>query len=254
MTSIAHVLAHCASVRDAGELMNNKALSSGELQPYRELSTCVVASAIETFQVRLPNTGFLDSSVGCIFPALPPIVGYAATARIRSANPPMEGRSYYDRTDWWNHILTIPSPRIVVISDDDHPPGLGGFVGEVHTDILLALGCVGLVTNGAVRDLPAIRATGFQLFAGNVSVSHAYAHIFDFGGTVKLGGLQVKPGDLIQGDLHGVQTIPLEIASKVPSVAKEILEKRARIAALCRASDFSLEELRDEVKAVEHTR
>lgn len=234
--------------------MNNKSLSTAELQPYRELSTCVVASAIETFQVRLPNTGFLDSSVHCIFPELPPIVGYAATARIRSANPPMEGRSYYDRADWWNHILTMPKPRVVVISDDDHPPGLGAFVGEVHANILLALGCVGLVTNGAARDLPAIQATGFQVFAGNVSVSHAYAHVFEFGGAVKLGGLQVKPGDLIHGDLHGVQTVPFEIAGKVPAVAKEILQSRARIVALCRASDFSLEQLRQAVKTIEHTR
>ena len=170
--------------------MTEYGLSPANLEQLRRLTTCVVASAIETFRVRLPNTGFADSSIRCIFGEQPPIAGYAATARIRTANPPMEGHGYsYERTDWWNHILSIPAPRIVVIEDVDEPAGLGAFIGEVNANILLALGCEALVTNGAVRDLNEVRQTGFQMFAGNVSVSHAYAHIFDFGGPVKVGGL-----------------------------------------------------------------
>jgi len=150
--------------------MTAERLTPSQLEPYRRLSTCMVASAIETFDVRLRNAGFADSSVRCIFPEFPPMVGYAATARIRSAEPPMEGQSYYTRTDWWNHILTIPEPRVVVIEDMDDPAGVGAFIGEVHACILKALGCVGLVTNGAVRDLPSVEASGFQLFAGDVAV------------------------------------------------------------------------------------
>src|SRR5271165_3502744 len=128
--------------------MNAASLTPAHLEQFRRLSTCVVASAIETFLVRLPNTGFANSSVRCMFEDRPPVVGYAATARIRSAAPPMEGRGYcYDRTDWWNYIRTVPEPRIVVIEDVDNPPGLGAFVGEVNASILLALGCAGIVTN-----------------------------------------------------------------------------------------------------------
>src|SRR5262249_33718535 len=146
-------------------------------------------------------------------------LGYAATARIRTSDPPIEGHSYYFRTEWWNEILRVPAPRVIVVEDLDQPPGRGAFVGEVHASILQALGGVALVTNGSVRDLAEIEKTGFQLFAGSVSVSHAYAHIFDFGGTVKVGGLKVSPGDLIHADRHGVQTIPVEIAAQIPSTA-----------------------------------
>jgi len=183
-----------------------------------------------------------------MFGDLPPVVGYATTARIRSADPPMEGRSYYAGPDWWEHILTIPAPRIVVIQDVDTPGGLGAFVGEVHANILMALGCVAVATNGAVRDLSHLQSTGFQLFAGNVSVSHAYAHVFDFGGTVEIGGLKVRPGDLIQGDRHGIQTIPLEIADRVPAVAHEILLQRERLIGLCRAPNFTPKEFRRAVQ------
>jgi regulator of RNase E activity RraA len=196
--------------------------------------------------VRLPNTGFSDSSIRCIFDDIPPIVGYAATARIRTADPPMEGGGYlYDRVEWWRDILTIPPPRIVVIQDVDSNPGMGALVGEVHANILQALGCVGVVTNGAVRDLNAVRASGFQLFAGNISVSHAYAHVFDFGGAVNVARMNIHPGDLLHADRHGVLSVPVEIADRIPPVAAELADRRHRIVDLCRSADFSIERLQE---------
>ena len=91
------------------------------IQSLARLDSCTVANAIETFDVRLRNAGFTDASVHCIFDELPPMVGYAATARVRTSEPPMEGTNYFDRTDWWNHILTIPTPRIVVVEDTEPP-------------------------------------------------------------------------------------------------------------------------------------
>jgi 4-hydroxy-4-methyl-2-oxoglutarate aldolase len=220
------------------------------LEQFHRFSTCLVASAIENFQVRLPNKGFANSSVHCLFKEFPPLAGYAVTARVRAATPPMEGRHYhYSRTDWWNHILSIPAPRVVVLEDLDDPSGLGAFVGEVNANIFLALGCLGVVTNGGVRDIIEVRATGMALFAGNLCVSHAYAHIVDFGGPAVVGGLEVRPGDLIHADRHGVQTIPLEIADKVPAAANEILRRRQEIVRVCRDSRFSVEKLRAAVKA-----
>jgi len=224
-------------------------ISPAQFAELRKLSTCVVASAIETFGVRLPNTGFANSSIRCIFDERLPIAGYAATARIRTSNPPIEGHGYcYERNDWWNHILSIPTPRVVVIEDMDEPAGLGAFVGEVNANILLALGCVGLVTNGAVRDLAEARLADFQMFAGNVSVSHAYAHIVEFGGAAEVGGLTIRPGELVHGDRNGVQTVPLEIAGQVPSVALQIMRRRQRLIESCRSADFSLDELRKAIK------
>lgn len=228
--------------------MNTEPLALALLDQLRSLSSCVVASAIETFGVRLRNTGFTNSSIYCIFEDFPPVVGYASTARIRSADPPMEGHSYYDRGEWWESLLAIPAPRVAVIEDVDTPPGLGAFIGDVHANILRALECSGLVSNGAVRDIPEVAKIKFPMFAGNVSVSHAYAHVFDFGGTVEIAGLTVRPGDLIHGDLHGVQTIPHEIANQVPARALEILRQRKDLNALCHSQDFSLETLRRKIQ------
>jgi len=225
-------------------------LTEEELQALRQFGTCMVANAIESFNVRLRNTGFADASIRCMFQDAPPMVGYAATARLRSGEPPIVEGSFRDRADFWNSILEIPTPRVLVLEDMDRPPGRGAFVGEMHAAILKALGCVGYVTNGAVRELPAVRAMGVQLFAGNVAVSHAYAHIFEIGKVIGVGGMEVRPGDLLHGDQHGVLTVPAEIASRVPAAADRLKKLEKRVIDLCRSPDFSVAKLGDEVNSL----
>ena len=226
----------------------SKALTLEQIEAIRRWDTCTVANAIETFQVRLRNEGFVAGNLQCVFEAHPPMTGYAVTARIRCSGPPPVGHSYFDRTDWWNYILTVPAPRVVVIQDVDPYPGLGSFLGEVHAHILQALGCVGAATNGAVRDIGALEKSGFQLFAGRLAVSHAYAHLVEFGGPVEIGGLAVHSGDLLHGDRHGIVSIPMDIAAGVPEAAAAIREKEQRVIALCHSADFSVEKLRAAVK------
>jgi regulator of RNase E activity RraA len=175
-------------------------VAPGVLEQLRTLDARTVSNAIERLDVRLRNEGFSDISVRCLSPSLPPRVGYAATGRIRTMSAPTARYWYHDRLDWWEYLATIPAPRVIVFEDMDKRPGFGALFGEVHAQIGRALGCIGYVTNGAVRDLAGIERTGFHLFARGVSVSHAYAHVVDFGEPVEVGGLRVNPGDLLHGD------------------------------------------------------
>jgi 4-hydroxy-4-methyl-2-oxoglutarate aldolase len=224
-------------------------LTDQDLDALRRFDTCIVANAVETFNVRLHNTGFTDSRIRSMFEDAPPMVGYAATARLRSGVPPIVGGTFHDRGELWNAILRVPSPRILVLEDEDDPPGRGAFVGDTHAAILKALGCIGYLTNGAVRELPGVRAMGIQLFAGNVAVSHAYAHIFDLGASVNVGGMEVRPGDLLHGDRHGVLTVPGEIAAGVPAVAAELHLAEQKVINFCRSSEFSVAKLGEIMKA-----
>jgi 4-hydroxy-4-methyl-2-oxoglutarate aldolase len=225
--------------------MEREPLIDGHLlRALGKIETCMVSNAIEIFDVRLRNAGFADARIKCMFEDLSPMVGFAATARLRTGDPPMTGRIYHERWDWWSSILAVPAPRVVVLEDMDKPPGLGAFLGDMHAAILRALGCVGYVTDGAVRELPRIRETGFQVFAGNVAVSHAYSHIFDFGTNVKVGGLEIHPGDLLHGDRHGVLTIPKRIAAQIPAVATKLQQEEQAVIDFCQSENFSVEELR----------
>ena len=225
-------------------------LTEEQLDALRRFDTCMLANAVETFNVRLRNTGFTNASVHCMFEDAPPMVGYAVTARLQSGEPPIKGGTYRDRTDLWNSIGKVPAPRILVLQDMDEPCGRGAFVGDVHASILKALGCIGYVTNGAVRELPGVRAAGMQLFAGNVLVSHAYAHIFDVGATIQIGGMEVRPGALLHGDRHGVLNVPFEIAAAIPEVAALLEESEQKLIEFCRSNSFSIEKLSELLKTV----
>jgi 4-hydroxy-4-methyl-2-oxoglutarate aldolase len=223
-------------------------LNPEQIDLLRSFDTCVISEAIEAFGVRLRNEGFATSGFRCLFKTLPPMVGYAATCKVRSADPPIVGSRYTERTDWWKHITKIAAPRVVVIQDIDEQPGTGAFLGKVHANILIALGCVGAVTNGAVRELPAIEATGFQVFAGRLAMSRAYVHIVEYGGPVEIGCLTIKPGDLIHGDRHGILTVPPGIVDQLPAVARQLIEKENHVIALSKKRGVSLDELGDALR------
>ena len=223
--------------------MKSHEYSRADLSEIEQFDTCTVSNAIEQFRLRLRNEGFVSGGLRCLFPDLPPVVGHAVPGRIKSATPPMLGGLYYDRTDWWDYILKIPAPRIIVMQDVDHQRGTGAFLGEIHANICRALDCIAYVTNGSVRDVQAVEQLRFQMFAQNVSVSHAYAHIVEFGEPVEIGGLKIRPGDLLQADRHGIQSIPKSIVREIPRVAAELKTDEQRLIALCQSPEFTLEKL-----------
>lgn len=222
-------------------------LTTQDLEALRQFDTCMIANAIETFNVRLRNTGFTNGKIRCMFPDSQPVVGYALTGRLRSGDPPISGL-YHDRGDLWTRIQSCPAPCILVLEDIDDDPGRGAFVGDMHAAILKALGCVGYVTNGAVRELPSVHAIGIQLFAASVAVSHAYAHIFDIGVPVTIDGMEVHTGSLLHGDQHGLLTIPNEIAAQIPDVAAKLQRREKELIEFCHSSGFSVAQLSELMK------
>ncbi len=219
------------------------------IEALRKISSPSVANAIETFKVRPRSQGQMSSEIRALFPEMGPLVGYAVTAVIRAEPEPLEGHRA-STFGWWDYVLTIPAPRVVVVHDLDEPRGQGAQWGEVQANIHRALGCAGVVTDGSVRDLDEVRALGFQFAAAHVSVSHAYVHMMDFGLPVKLGGLWVKPGDLIHADQHGVVTIPPEIAPRVPEAVAKVEADERKIIGVCQAKDFSAQRLKDLYKQI----
>ncbi len=218
-------------------------LLDSQFEEVRHLNTCMVADAIDALKVRLLNEGYSNRHIRSMFENPVPMMGYAVTGRIRSAEPPMVGHTFVARDDWFKYVMTCPEPRVVVLQDVDHTPGSGAFWDEVHARIHLRLGCVGAVTNGAVRDLPKIHGTGFYLFGGHVTPSRGYAHITDMGHPVEVGGVVIRDGDLIHGDMHGIVRVPREVVADLPGAARRIQEIRQRITELCAGPEFTLEKL-----------
>jgi len=218
------------------------------LSEIQQFDTCTIANAIEHFGVRLRNTGYTQPGLQCLTGGYPRMAGYAATCRVKTADPPMTGNAYVDRTDWWEAIGRLPAPRIAVIQDMERNAGGGSTLGQVHAAVLQAFECCAAITNGSVRDLEGLAELKFPVFAHSVAVSHAYAHVVDFGQPVEIFGLTVEAGDLLYADCHGVISIPQEIAAEAIETARRIQAHDRKIIDLCRSSDFTIKKLQAAIR------
>jgi regulator of RNase E activity RraA len=216
-------------------------LSSEEIAALRKITSPTIANAIETLHVRPRETGVTNSGLRCLFPEFGAMVGYACTAAILSGQP-AASRRRVTRTDYWEYTSKSPRPCVTVVQDLSETCG-GAYWGEVNANIHLALGSIGVLTNGAVRDLEEVRATGFHLFASAVSVSHGFAHLEDFNRPVKVFGMLVNPGDLVHVDRHGAVIIPREIAREVAAAAREVEDAERLIIGVCKSPEFSIPQL-----------
>jgi regulator of RNase E activity RraA len=222
----------------------DQVLSEAEIAALRAFDTPTICNALEIVVPERRALGFTTETLICPFPQLPPMVGYARTALIRSTLPPrLSGADQRRaRLDYYRYVAAGGGPKIVVIQDVDSRVGFGCFWGEVQTAIHKGLGCLGLITDGGVRDLDAI-APEFQVLCGKVTPSHAWVHAISFGGTVDVFGMVVRSGDLIHADRHGAVVIPQEVAREVPKAAELCGRREEPILSVARSPDFTLEAL-----------
>lgn len=216
------------------------------LQQLATIDTPTVCNALEIVAPERRAIGFTTEALQCLYPALKPIVGFARTATFRSMQPqalsPDEARKR--RVGYYEYVAKGgPVPSIAIIQDLDGPrAGFGSLWGEVNSNIHKGLGCLGVVTDGSVRDIDA-NAAGFQMLARMVVPSHAHFHIVAYGGAVNVAGMYVESGDLVHADRHGAVVIPEAVAGKIMAAAELLARREAVVIAAAKAPGFDLEKL-----------
>ena len=215
----------------------------------QSMDTPTVCNIVEMVYPERRGHGFTTRHLHCAFPDLPQMVGYAKTVTIRSKDPvPLKGEGYMARRmDYLDYVASEPRPSWVVIQDLDDPAGYGAFWGEVQSNVHKALGCVGTITNGCVRDIPMI-APGFQMLAGSIAPSHAYVHVVDFGCEVTVHGMAVKSGDLIHADRHGAIVVPTDKFGALEKAFDDITKREARIIEAAKAPGATVESIKAAIK------
>ncbi len=203
-------------------------LSPKTLERLRRFDTPTIANVIELFAIRPRNTGYMDARIRALFPELPPVVGCASTATMRTAFPPGEKTAYAGLEDQIRRFQELPGPPLVVFQDLDDPPVAATF-GEIMCASYQAFGAVGIITSGAARDVEQVRRLRFPAFAAGLICAHAYTHIVSVHEPVRVGGLAVWPGDWLHADANGVTSIPGEIAEQVADAAEEYVAAEAVI-------------------------
>ena len=220
-------------------------ISDAQIEALRNIDTPTICNLIEMAAPERRGYGYTVEHLHCIFPEMKPIVGYAKTATMRAKQPSKYTAQEYlqIRNNYFDYLNEGDLPKVSIVQDVDERPGYGAFWGEVFTAVHKALGCVGAVTNGSVRDLDMI-ADDFQLLAGVIAPSHAFVHAVDWGCEVNVHGMVVQDGDLIHADRHGAVVVPTDAVSDIIDQLDLMVRREKVILDVARGLDFSVEKLK----------
>ncbi len=198
-------------------------LSYEQLSALRRIDSPTISNAIETFQVRPRVAGYVGYDIRCLFPELPPSVGYAVTCTVDSTT---EGRQGIGFNTLYARLSEAPKPALVVMQDAGTDRLHSCHAGEIMATTMKRLGAVGILTDGGLRDVKEVRALGsFQYFCAGLVVSHGNPVCVSVGTEVTISGMRVRPGDLLHGDGNGLVHIPVECALQVAAAAYRVWEQ-----------------------------
>jgi len=167
------------------------------------------------------NSGVNREETQDFMPHMGPMIGRAVTVRYRARSK--ESQSAADKTNWLRYleyVAGIEGPKIAIVKDEDGAPFYGSFWGEVNSNTHRALGCVGTITDGCIRDLDEMMNAGFKALARRLCVGHGYGHVVHWGEPEEVFGTTVQSGQLIHADKHGFLAIPAEDEARILDAAR----------------------------------
>ena len=184
-------------------------LSHAKLLQLKRWNTPTIYNGWEQItQSNIAADGFNLEPTTDFMPQMGPMVGYAVTMIIEPSNP--THKETYDSRAYREYVTSISGPKIVVVQDLNKPNFVGSTWGEVNSNTHRALGCVGTITDGCIRDLDEMTNAGFKALASRLCVGHAHWCPVSWNCEVEIFGRKIQPGQLIHADKHGFLVIPKE--------------------------------------------
>lgn len=154
------------------------------------------------------------------------ILGRANTLDLRPLEQGEDFRGIYDALDSYDSVI----PNDVLCVANATPQY--AYFGEMNAHLAIRRGAVGMITNGATRDVAAVVAFQFPTFAGGRSARdvRGRATLKSIGKPIEISGVPIRPGDLVMGDADGVCIIPKEHEEKILTAMLDRLRVEAHIA------------------------
>lgn len=200
---------------------NRPRLSYGDLLAMKRWNTPTMYNGWEQITRHdAGHEGFNLEETRDFMPQMGPMVGYAITVQIQPGSIEHRLKNPSGWTEYRRYVASLPGPKIVVVQDLDKPATFGSFWGEVNSNAHRALGCVGTITDGAIRDVDEMTNAGFKALARRMCVGHAFSHPVRWGCEVEVFGRVVRPGQLIHADKHGFLVVPEEDEARLLDAAR----------------------------------
>lgn len=196
-------------------------LSESEIHELKRWNTPTIYNGWEQItRSKSDRDGFNLEPVRDYMPQMGPMAGYAVTVTCQPGNPKHPPKNPSAWSEYRNYLASISGPKIVVVQDLDKPHLYGAFWGEVTSNFHRALGCVGTIIDGGIRDTDEMTAAGFKALARGTCVGHAFSCPVKWGVPVEVFGRKIKPGQLIHADKHGFLVVPAADETRLLEAAK----------------------------------
>jgi 4-hydroxy-4-methyl-2-oxoglutarate aldolase len=229
-----------------GTVTEPRRLTHGELLELRRWNTPTVYNGWEQVTRHdAARDGFNLEEATDFMPQMGAMVGYAVTVVCEPSNAAHKQDRPDALAEYRRYLASVPGPKVVVVQDLDKPAFVGSYWGEVNANVHRALGCVGTITDGCIRDVDEMFYAGFKALAKRLCVGHAHSWPVRWGGEVEVFGRAVKPGQLIHADKHGFLVIPEEDEAGLLEAARymDTNECQTLIAAARESAGLPLDEV-----------
>jgi 5-oxopent-3-ene-1,2,5-tricarboxylate decarboxylase / 2-hydroxyhepta-2,4-diene-1,7-dioate isomerase len=198
-----------------------------------QLSAVSTATLTHQLQMRGLRSTFLSG----LTPAHPELrlVGRARTLRYVALREDVKNLALEGRTAQKQAVETVQPGDVVVMEARGVPDA--GTIGDIFATRVKALGGTGVVTDGAIRDTPAVTAIELPVYyQSSHAATYGRHHMpYSVDDSITCAGVFVQPGDIVVGDAEGAVVIPHALVAEVAAaaVAQEEVEEFAleRVAA-----------------------
>ncbi len=183
-----------------------------------EFDSATIYNAVERVQ-GVSNDDYTGPEIQYLTPEFGTVIGYAVTAEVTPLDATESNLSW---SDYYDVLNETPGPMIAVMKDVDVRPKRAALFGDGMAHIHKALGVVGAVVDGCVRDIVGIRDAGLPIWGLGTVSGHGPFNVRSIGRPLVVGQVLVQTGALLAADIDGVVKIPLDIAEATLDTAGEI--------------------------------
>jgi regulator of RNase E activity RraA len=219
------------------------------LQQLADFDTALLANTLGYIDPTPTHEWYMGGDIQSMTPSVGPSIGVAMTCEIDSSSPGnrAEPERYYELL---KVIEQCPEPVMLVIKAVGSRPEHECVLGDGMAKMLHSVGCVGVVTDGGVRDIEGILSVPFGVHARWRTVHHCALRYTRINHPVAVGGITVAPGEILHANVGGVIKLPRAGLERLPALAAEMRAFEHAAHCVFRRTDLTVEQKRAAIGAL----
>ena len=191
------------------------------LRPLLEFDSALLANTLGYIDPTPAEEIYMGGSIVCQTPQIGPMLGVAVTCEVDSSSPggTFHMDPYFAQLE---EIQKVGAPVVWVVKTTGSRPDHECVLGDGMAKLLYAAGCIGVVTDGGLRDVAGYASVPFHAFSRSRVIHHTAYRFGNFNQPVEVGGLTISPGDIIHGSAEGVIRVPRAALEQLPERAAKM--------------------------------